>query len=60
MLKLILLTLSVTAKSPLYDLLTKKTSNETYESVEFTGYAKFDPRDYQKEAKKSTGNYTTE
>jgi hypothetical protein len=61
--KLLILTVTLavvtTAESPLYELLGKE-SNETYESVEFTGYAKFDPRDYETEAKKTVSTFTSE
>jgi len=45
---------------PLDKLMKTTVPNKNHFSNEYTGWAKFDPRDYEANAAKSVGNYTTE
>lgn len=45
---------------PLDQLVNTRTVGKAHSSNEYTGWAKFDPRDFETSAAKSVGNYTTE
>ena len=45
---------------PLDQLIKSKVSGKKHSSNEYTGWAKFDPRDFETMAAQSVGNYTTE